>query len=316
MSKDKEHGGSGWNFGDCLWSPIRKAGTSGRWGYWETIKEIESGDTILHIRKEKDGDAFVGSSIADATFYITDQRPPKPGQWGYSTKFYRLPLKEYIPFSCSIFLRELFREKNEDLVAYYQRNKRKPSQQRRKLFYVVQKGRLQCQNGAYLTEIDSELANIILAQDILDSDRVIRDVQTGQQLRDIKARIGQRDFSLAVRENYGHRCCFPGCKIDDDRFLIAGHIARWVDAPTLRGSVSNGLCFCLLHDKAFEIGLFTLDGKHRVCVNIEHNCDAWSKRYLIPYDGHTIRSGIVMPSEEALRHHRRRVGKVRGKEEI
>ena len=49
LSKDVVHGGKGWDFGICLWSPTRKDKTNGKWGYWETIKDIKAGDTIFHI---------------------------------------------------------------------------------------------------------------------------------------------------------------------------------------------------------------------------------------------------------------------------
>lgn len=75
-------------------------------------------------------------------------------------------------------------------------------------------------------------------------------MQTGERIRELRVREGQQRFSDNVRGNYSGRCCFPHCPIVEQHFLIGAHIARWSDVPHLRGKVSNGLCFCLMHDKA------------------------------------------------------------------
>src|SRR4051812_10029593 len=45
-------------------------------------------------------------------------------------------------------------------------------------------------------------------------------VTVGETAQVRQARIGQVLFSRAARENYGHRCCSPGCEVDHDAFLI------------------------------------------------------------------------------------------------
>lgn len=87
---------------------------------------------------------------------------------------------------------------------------------------------------------------------------VVETVRVGELFQAVKTRVGQLEFSVIVRENYAHRCCFPGCDVDDDLLLVGAHIERWADAPTVRGNIANSLCFCALHDRAFEVGLFVL----------------------------------------------------------
>jgi predicted restriction endonuclease len=84
-------------------------------------------------------------------------------------------------------------------------------------------------------------------------------------------RIGQKKFADTIKGLYQNRCCFPGCGVADPRFLVASHIARWSDNEALRGHTGNGLCFCLMHDRAFELGLFTLDGRRNVFLNPREN---------------------------------------------
>ena len=50
-------------------------------------------------------------------------------------------------------------------------------------------------------------------------------------------------------------------------FLLAPHIARWSDNEQFRGHMGTGFCFCLIHDKAFEVGLYTIHKLFAVFVN-------------------------------------------------
>lgn len=128
-------------------------------------------------------------------------------------------------------------------------------------------------------------------------------VPTGQATRTVLPRLGQDAFSRSVKTNYGNRCCFPGCTIDDDAFLVGSHIARWADAPDLRGHVDNGLALCLMHDRAFEMGIFTLDHKFAVVIRNQTLKSTWAKETIGKFSGHPIRRGLVTPSLDALRRH-------------
>ena len=77
-----------------------------------------------------------------------------------------------------------------------------------------------------------------------------------------------------------------------------------MDNSELRGQISNGVCFCLLHDKAFEIGLFTITLDYRIWVNKEKAADgSWAKQNLIHQHGAALRLGKLPPSESAIRQH-------------
>jgi predicted restriction endonuclease len=112
-----------------------------------------------------------------------------------------------------------------------------------------------------------------------------------------------------VKDLYGNKCCFPGCSVSDVRFLVGSHIARWSDNEKLRGLMGNGLCLCLMHDKAFEVGLFTLDQFYKVFVNPnELGSKSEIVKELISHQGQQIRLAGVLPLEDALLEHWIRTG--------
>ena len=72
----------------------------------------------------------------------------------------------------------------------------------------------------------------------------------------IKARVNQQFFRQAVLAAYDNTCCVTGLRQPD--LLVAGHIKPWsVDAAN-RLNPRNGLALNSLHDRAFELGLFTV----------------------------------------------------------
>lgn len=172
---------------------------------------------------------------------------------------------------------------------------------------------MQCLNGAYLSEVSDDLGEILLGPDYSGRSGGRRPIAvnaaTGEQIAAIKLRIGQGAFSFNVRQNYRDICCFPGCDVRDSTFLIGAHIDRWADDSAHRGATSNGLCLCLMHDKAFETGLFTLTEAGLVSVNTgEAESSEWAKKHLLPFSGKSISSGKIKPSAEALRKHWQRIG--------
>lgn len=318
MSRTESHGGKGWGFSECLWSPTRKKPNKngkpgGRWSYWEKVHGVRVGDTILHLKGVSPKAEFVGWSRAASDGYIAASRPPEPDDWGYASDYYRVDLVDFEKFENPINLTALFAHRGAELTDYFfkwkkvKRKKGKPN-----LFYVYQKRRLQCQNGAYLSDLDADLFDILFDSNFLPSlggaPSQTLSVKTSEQIRNIKARVGQEEFSDRVKTHYGNRCCFPSCDIRDARFLIGSHIARWSDNAGMRGNIQNGLCFCVLHDKAFEVGLFTLDHEFRVRVNPrEINIEPSIAQSLRSADGQQISLGSAPPLVTALEEHWTRI---------
>jgi putative restriction endonuclease len=304
MSRDDVHGGGSWAFGQSLWSPSRKTHNT-KWVFWETLLRVDTDDPVLHLRGKGDSAAFVAFSTAAADGFETSDRPPSPGEWGYAPSFYRVPLRDFTPLADPMLLRDVFRRRDTELRSYFTENK--AASRKERLFYVIQGGRLQCLNGAYLSEASSDLAELLLDRTRhmpQHSSSVVREVSTGERLRELLTRVGQRAFSDTVRDNYGTQCCFPDCDVAERTFLRGSHIARWADQPELRGEVSNGLCLCLMHDEAFERGLFTVHLELRVWVDsAKAGRSPRATAHLLPHHRRQLRRGLVPPSEEALLQH-------------
>jgi putative restriction endonuclease len=308
MSRDKDHGGGQWGFLSCLWAPTKKTDESA-WPYWSKLLRVQGGDLVLHLRGIPPDANFVGYSEAASNGYVTEERPPQPGAWGYSKDFYRVDLRDFVPLATPINLSAVFASKRIELETYFKKNREKTAE-KLSLFFVQQSGKLQCLNGAYLSDVDDTLLHLLLDETpVLQTsfESSPRGINVGTRWTTARARIGQHLFSRAVREQYGWNCCFPDCNVSDPRFLIGAHIARWSDNDDLRGHLGNGLCFCLMHDRAFELGLFTLDSNCCVYMEDVSTPSASSMETdLRRGRGREIRSSAIRPLPEALSEHWRR----------
>lgn len=133
-------------------------------------------------------------------------------------------------------------------------------------------------------------------------------MKVGQKKSEIVSRVGQSVFARNIKKLYGHKCCFPYCDVSDRRYLIAAHIARWSDNEVLRGHLGNGLCLCLMHDKAFELGVFTLNSKYEVVLKPDHMAIHSSFRLnLIAAQGSVIKTARINPLKKSLSEHWRRI---------
>ncbi|MFZ2835823.1 MAG: HNH endonuclease [Candidatus Saccharimonadales bacterium] len=72
----------------------------------------------------------------------------------------------------------------------------------------------------------------------------------------VKTRPWQRAWSQRVKDNYGFKCAM--CDMSTPGFLIGSHIKPVSIDKDNRMNPSNGLCLCVLHDKAFDQGYITV----------------------------------------------------------
>jgi len=80
-----------------------------------------------------------------------------------------------------------------------------------------------------------------------------------------KARIGQSFFRRSVLSAYNYKCCITGLAIP--RLLVASHIVPWRIDSTNRLNPRNGLSLSMLHDKAFDLGIITIDDDMTIRVS-------------------------------------------------
>ncbi|HEY9040870.1 MAG TPA: HNH endonuclease [Rheinheimera sp.] len=88
------------------------------------------------------------------------------------------------------------------------------------------------------------------------------------KLAAVKVRIGQQFFRSAVLSAYNQRCCISG--LANPKLLVASHIVPWKTDEQNRLNPHNGLALSALHDKAFDLGLITVDEDYRVVVSSQN----------------------------------------------
>jgi 5-methylcytosine-specific restriction endonuclease McrA len=114
-----EHGGEGWEFGSCLWSP--SADAVGHKIY-EDMKAIQVGDLVLHFYEDnwfggENTYHFCGCSTASAKCLERSDEPPQPGEWAGRGKYFRVELQNFTPLEQTIPIREFIDQNRNALVA-------------------------------------------------------------------------------------------------------------------------------------------------------------------------------------------------------
>ncbi|MFY0521903.1 HNH endonuclease [Archangium gephyra] len=142
---------------------------------------------------------------------------------------------------------------------------------------------------------------------------VLGEVRDGEQadysasnvLTATKRRRHHEIFAAKVKANYGMACAM--CGISHPDFLVAGHIVAWSEDEQNRLNPANGLCLCVMHDRAFERGYLTLDEDLRIRMNPRLSLASPLGQQLKAIDGQRIRRPVAHPpAPELLRRHRNR----------
>ncbi len=104
----------------------------------------------------------------------------------------------------------------------------------------------------------------------------------------VQQRVKQDFFRRAVLSSYRGRCCISG--VSEPRLLVASHIVPWSVDKANRLNPSNGLCLSAIHDKAFDVHLFTLTDDWRVILSapLMETKDAFLREVFWPIDGKSI----------------------------
>jgi putative restriction endonuclease len=81
----------------------------------------------------------------------------------------------------------------------------------------------------------------------------------------VMARLYQSFFRRAILSSYESSCCI--CGNDLPQLLVASHIVPWASNEGIRADPENGLCLCVLHDKAFDRGLISLNKSYTIVLS-------------------------------------------------
>ena len=104
------HGGAGWEFGSCLWSPARAADGK-RW--YETMHEPQQGDLVLHVLESQ----FLGVSTVTAPVREVTEAPPEAGPWAGRSAYYRIDLRDYHALATPVPLERVIHENEQAIRA-------------------------------------------------------------------------------------------------------------------------------------------------------------------------------------------------------
>jgi predicted restriction endonuclease len=134
------------------------------------------------------------------------------------------------------------------------------------------------------------------------------DIPTEVQ-RTTRVRLVQSFFREAVLSSYNFSCAV--CKLNLPSMLNASHIVPWSVDKIRRADPTNGLAFCVFHDRAFDRGLMTIDKYFRVVLSQKVKVMDAPKLHRVGFleiEG----KGIILPEkfapdQTALAYHREQV---------
>ncbi len=115
------HGGPGWEFGKCLWSPSKNAAGADR---YSIMREPQSDDLVVHVDREREGSTwhrrFVGTSVVAQPVQTVHQSPPEPGPWADTAPYYRIMLRNFqrfpAPLNLDRFINDYENEIRRDFI--------------------------------------------------------------------------------------------------------------------------------------------------------------------------------------------------------
>jgi putative restriction endonuclease len=156
--------------------------------------------------------------------------------------------------------------------------------------------------------VDSPEATHQNSKDTFDSDaaRLLSTIPPTDQTRPQRVRRLQSLFRQVVLVSYEHACAV--CSLSRRELLDAAHIAPWSGDPSARLDPANGVAFCVLHHRAFDQGLMTIDAEQRVVfaksLRLSTTCDVHRAALIEPH-GRALRlPRRFRPAENAFAVHR------------
>lgn len=83
-----------------------------------------------------------------------------------------------------------------------------------------------------------------------------------ESINEISVRVYQKKLREIVLSNYNFTCAI--CEINKPDLLVCSHIKPWAVDKEERLNPRNAICFCVLHDKMFDKGYFSLDSEFKI----------------------------------------------------
>lgn len=138
-----------------------------------------------------------------------------------------------------------------------------------------------------------------------ETEQPITDFSARDKVIQTTARVGQEFFRRTVLSTYDSSCCISGLALP--KLLVASHIVPWSIDPLNRLNPQNGLCLSTLHDRAFDLGIITIDEKMIVRISKKYSDETnhFFDQAIASFDGkEIILPKKFSPSLEFLEYHR------------
>ncbi len=139
----------------------------------------------------------------------------------------------------------------------------------------------------------------------LEDEPEITDFRGNNIIIQTEVRVGQSFFRKAVLSAYNNKCCISGLTIP--KLLVASHIIPWRVDESNRLNPKNGLLLSMLHDKAFDTGLITVNEDMTVRVSRKEptSKDSFFETSIRSFEGQQITlPEKFRPHSEFLAYHR------------
>lgn len=153
---EHNHGGAGWEFGTCLWSPTRNARKARS---YEIMKQPQPGDLVLHNYHYSPDDKrahsyLCGYSVVMDAVETVGTEPPSPGDWGGRSEYYRIELQDFEKIDPLLDFRTFTATYGEDVRSEIANSH--PG------FYplTISRGIVRPNQGMYLTKVTENLYSV------------------------------------------------------------------------------------------------------------------------------------------------------------
>lgn len=100
------HGGSGWELGKRLWSPVYSKNNSQK--SWKIMERVKNEDLIIHLVNQDNVYHFSGISFAAGGIRITEAEPPSPDEWANMSPYQYVELSDFFEFPNPITINHFF----------------------------------------------------------------------------------------------------------------------------------------------------------------------------------------------------------------
>ncbi len=143
----------------------------------------------------------------------------------------------------------------------------------------------------FVLESEKSIASV-LNEEEQQEDAFLSDYSGKTKTIQTTARVGQSFFRSAVLSAYNSKCCITG--LSETRLLVASHIIPWREDESNRLNPRNGLLLSMLHDKAFDLGIITINDDMTIHVSKKNIA---KDRYFDTSIGHYDGKKITLPEK-------------------